>query len=168
MVLIRNRRVEHENGRDIVNGFPRRDCLISLASATPSLRCCVSLDADLKNLRKGDTRRLAAATRRLLWGSVSHAPQRETRGTDKRRVEQVIDKSRSRPRVLAPTVDASNRARGRGREYLASRFLASRLLTVREESKAYLIHGRRSWRYTLVILCNFVQEEPRESLQHDI
>ncbi|POR34436.1 hypothetical protein TPAR_05359 [Tolypocladium paradoxum] len=66
MVRARNRRVEHQDGRNTVDGFPRGYRLIPLASATPAFRRRLSLNAALKNLREGDTRRLAIAAGRLL------------------------------------------------------------------------------------------------------
>jgi hypothetical protein len=50
MVLARDGSVEHQNCRKIVNGFSRCNRLVALTSATPSLRCRLSLHAILKNL----------------------------------------------------------------------------------------------------------------------
>lgn len=138
--------VDSKHRRDAVDGFAHLQVLVPLTAAAPPLRCSLSLNSHLENLRKGRLGGPAAPCRRL-----------------GRRIHQVVDLCGARTRSLAPTVHALDHDHGRcGKDSRHKLVRARRLWEVEER----LLQPCRDWRDAPVFVVDPVEEESTQPLRH--
>jgi hypothetical protein len=99
-------RIQHENGRNSVHGLSSGERLVTLAPAAPSSAGGLAFDARFENLRERRLRSAGISWQRFLDGQFMIDHHSEI--TYRHWVYEVVDERRSRSRMLAAAVHASN------------------------------------------------------------